>query len=88
MKKYKVSYPFNLIDTISIDRETNSFIFLAGTGEKVAKHSGYYGYFDTFEAAKKSLINRLKTEIDLNEFRLEQAKNNLAYVEQIKDPGC
>lgn len=55
------------IEKMEIERETEQTVFYKSSGGKIVsdrKQSSYYNYFDTFEDARKFILNRINLSLE------------------------
>ena len=71
MKKYMTR--LGRIQEIEIERETNHYVWCNGHRNK--KKTGFMCFFDTFDEAKKHLIDEAENQIKENELRIESLKS-------------
>jgi hypothetical protein len=89
MKKYKTRRRQTSIEEVEIIRETDFFVYLpAGyrkSGERrESKNSEYENYFDTWEQAHASLLNRAENKVGSARIELSKAESELQTVQGMK----
>jgi len=84
MIKYEVKSYLNSIEEVKVERETDSSVWVEG--RRRAKKAGYCGYFDTWEEAKNSLLNKAQKDVDAARSRLQRANSKLGQVKSLKKP--
>ena len=86
MKKYKVSTWSILISEVEIERETNSSVFfkIGNKERREAKESSYSAYFDSFEEAKKHLIDRTIRELESKKNSVKKLEKDLLTIKGLK----
>lgn len=81
--KYKTGYiGIALITPVLVDRETSTSVFIGKN--RHAKRSEWYQYFDTWEDAFCYLKTKCEAEVKLKTDRLNQAKDMLEKVLNMK----
>lgn len=82
---YKASALFGgSIYKVEVVRETDKFIELSD-GRKVKKTSDDFVYRDTFEEAKRYIIDKKQREVNIYKLRLEGAEKSLLSIKNIKE---
>jgi len=83
MIKYKTGGYNELIQKITIDRETETSVFFKGRIER--KITNYHCYFDTFDEAKNYLIKEKEKEIEWAQIVLDRGKKELLEINNLKE---
>jgi len=81
MMKYRVYS--KTIEKIEIERETDHTIFYKSTTGSIVcerKQSSYYNYFDTFEDARKYILNRINLSLESLRAQTINKQNDLEEV--------
>ena len=92
MIKYKTSACRSTIDAVEVVKETDKFVVLASNNafghgtRREAKVSDYCAYFDSWADAHKYHVDRVSKEIASAERKLSQLNNELAQINDMKDP--
>lgn len=83
MLKYKTGGCGNkLIESVEIDRETESSVFIGKN--RNAKRSSWHNYFDTWDDAKSFLLKNAEDEAAGARIRLEYANSKLGNIKGLK----
>lgn len=81
--KYRTGhYGEPLIEEVTIDRETESSVWI--DGRRNAKESSWYNFFDTWEAAHAFLICNTESEVLNCRRNLEVASGKLGNIKGLK----
>ena len=80
--KYKAMLHLKKIKKVEVERETNASVWINGSREY--KQNRLVSYFDTFEDAKKWMIDSKKAYIKQVENTLEGIKETIKEIENIK----
>ena len=83
MVKYKTSW--RGIAKIEIERETKKQVVLMN-GNRASKLSSYECYFDTWEGAKKYLLDKAQMKVQGIRRQLETANSELGNIKGMKEP--
>lgn len=70
------------IERVEIERETEKSVWICGN--RNAKRSEWYNYYDTWEDAHKALLNQQKACVDSLRLRLERSKGVLGNIKGMK----
>jgi len=81
--KYKAEIYSRSIKRIEIERETKSSIWI--NGHRSAKRSKYKNYFDTFDIAKKYLVNLATKKVMNARSSLEYAQGFLRDINDLME---
>lgn len=76
MKRYIAGRYSDKVETVEVERETNFTVWIKG--RKWSKKNKYEEYFDTFEEARESLVNRYQFELKTLKAQLKRTKQRLA----------
>jgi hypothetical protein len=72
------------IQRVEVDRETEASVFRGGF--RHAKRSSAYSYFDTWEDARDSLLEREERNLALARRKLESAQGAVGNIKGLKPP--
>lgn len=73
------------VSRVGVDRETNQCLVFAN-GKRVFKVGSDTSYFDTFEEAKRWVVNRFQREVDSYRASLKWAEEKLADASALTPP--
>lgn len=73
----------NKIEKIEIERETEKMVFYEG--RKELKRSDYQSWFDTFDEAKQSLVEKAEGRVENCIYSLAAEKEKLSEVKELKN---
>lgn len=74
-----------LIESVEIDRETETSIFIGKT--RNAKRSSWCSYFDTWEDAHAYLLKKAENAVASARRQLEEANGKLGNIRGLKKPA-
>lgn len=74
------------IDSVQIDRATDSFVWLKGV--KNARHTLWCSYYPTWEEARTALLNQAERVLDAARRALQCAQGHYGNVKGLKHPGA
>lgn len=80
MIKYKTTWGTE-IETVEIERETESSVWV--NGRRSAK-KGHYNYFNTWIEAKEHFVAKTRRELEFCKMRLEQARSAFETAKSLK----
>lgn len=83
MKKYKTTKWSDVVTVVEVEKETDQSVWCRGCRE--AKSSLYHQYFDTFEEARKHLIERLEGQIKHARSAIHKAESALGAIRKINE---
>lgn len=78
MTKFKADYQLNTITPIQIERETSTRVYFSGISEP--KTAGIAEYYNTYDEAKKGLLNKASNYVD---FYSQMLKNEVDKLNKI-----
>lgn len=90
--KFYTTHWSSKIDTVEIERESDSSVWVKGNGYKsdslrrVNKKGSTHAYHDTWEDAHAHLLNRASRAAESLKERLQQARSALGQIESMKKP--
>jgi len=76
MIKYKLEYGGSILK-VQIEKETSHFVFWKRYEQGRLRKESKDTFFDTFDAAKESVIKKAEREVEGSKSRLEYALRNL-----------
>jgi hypothetical protein len=85
MIKYKAFYFSIKIKKVEVKRETEKSVWL-NTDCKKAKNTQCYGYFESWDDAKKAIINVSKNKLVSAQEKLQIAQIQLDNINGMKEP--
>lgn len=93
--KYKTNYSKDKIVEVDVIRETDQSVFVktlgyqlkGNTEHRVSKRSEHECYFDTFEDAKKFLIDAAERRVSWARNSLQDAQDKLGNIKGMKGPA-
>jgi len=84
MQKFRTGgYGNKLIESVEIDRETESSVFIGKN--RNAKRSSYHNYFDTWDDAKAFLLKNAEDEAASIRRQLEVANGKLGNIRGLRN---
>jgi glutathione peroxidase-family protein len=83
-KVIKYLAKFNRVEKVDVAGETEHFVKLLH-GRKEAKKSDWVSYFDSFDDAKKFLLDKAQKRVDSLRRQLESANGELGQIKGIKE---
>jgi hypothetical protein len=90
MIKYRAEYYWNAeITKIEVEKETGKSVWYKGYGDKLRqerKRTDNHEYFDTWEEAHDSLIEKAQIEVDSKRRQLELSRGKLGNIKGMKCP--
>jgi len=75
---------FNKVEKVEVVGETEHFVKLLN-GRKEAKRTDWSNYFDSFDDAKNSLVEKAQKRVDSLRRQLETANGELGQIKGIKE---
>jgi len=75
---------FNKVEKVEVVGETEHFVKLLN-GRKEAKRTDWSNYFDSFDDAKNSLVEKAQKRVDSLRRQLEAANGELGQIKGIKE---
>lgn len=75
---------FNRVEKLEVTGETDHFVKLLN-GRKEAKKTDWSAYFDSFDDAKNSLVDKAQNRVDSLRRQLETANGELGQIKGIKE---
>jgi len=75
---------FNRVEKVEVVGETEHFVKLLN-GRKEAKKTDWSAYFDSFDDAKNSLVEKAQKRVDSLRRQLESANGELGQIKGIKE---
>jgi len=75
---------FNKVEKVEVVGETEHFVKLLN-GRKEAKRTDWSNYFDSFDDAKNSLVEKAQKRVDSLRRQLESANGELGQIKGIKE---